>query len=58
MTKDELMRAAERNAELKAGADTDGMRVDDILKRVDSQLVRNHFAEIFYETMRRRGSKA
>lgn len=57
MTKDELLKAAEVNATLKAGADADGKRVDDVIERIDRQLAVNHFAEQFYETMRRRERK-
>lgn len=58
MTKDELLRATEINAELRAKADTDEIRVDEVIARIDRQLEQNHFAQIFYETMRRREPKA
>lgn len=57
MTKDELLRATELNAELKARAETDEIRVDEVIARIDRQMEQNHFAQMFYETMKRRERK-
>lgn len=58
MTEDELVRLQKENALLQAQVNSDSKRIDRVGKSLDSHLQRNHFAELFYESMRRKERKA